>query len=103
MGSPSTRSCRRRNRPRPYSSRVSDAIAVLASYILASISFPYWIARAKGIDLRAFGSRKLGGSHLAKAMTPWHGVAGGPLHGVEGFAAGGIARALGFPLEAQLL
>jgi glycerol-3-phosphate acyltransferase PlsY len=82
---------------------VLEVIAVLASYLLASISFPYWIARAKGIDLRAFGSRKLGGSNLAKAVTPWHGVAGGVLDGMKGFAAVVITRALGFPLETQLL
>ena len=80
-----------------------DAIAVLASYILASISFPYWIARAKGIDLRAYGSRKLGGSNLAKAVTPLHGVAGGVLDGAKGFAAVVLARALGVPVETQLL
>src|SRR5256886_12926757 len=80
-----------------------DAVAVVASYVLASISFPYWIARAKGIDLRAFGSRKLGGSNLAKAVTPLHGVAGGVLDGVKGFAAVVIARGLGFPVETQLL
>ena len=80
-----------------------DAVAVVASYVLASISFPYWIARAKGIDLRAFGSRKLGGSNLAKAVTPLHGVAGGLLDGAKGFAAVVIARQLGFPVETQLL
>jgi len=80
-----------------------DAVAVAASYLLASISFPYWIARAKGIDLRAFGSRKLGGSNLAKAITPWHGVAGGVLDGAKGFAAVVITRALDLPLETQLL
>src|SRR5256885_11207933 len=80
-----------------------DVVAVVASYALASISFPYWIARAKGIDLRAFGSRKLGGSNLAKAVTPLHGVAGGVLDSVKGFAAVVITRALGFPVETQLL
>ena len=80
-----------------------DAFAVLASYVLASISFPYWIARAKGIDLRAYGSRKLGGSNLAKAVTPLHGVAGGVLDGAKGFAAVVLARALGLPVETQLL
>jgi len=80
-----------------------DALAIVASYVLASISFPYWIARAKGIDLRAFGSRKLGGSNLAKAVTPLHGVAGGVLDGLKGFAAVVITRALGFPVETQLL
>ncbi|HTD63666.1 MAG TPA: glycerol-3-phosphate acyltransferase [Verrucomicrobiae bacterium] len=80
-----------------------DAIAVVVSYILASISFPYWIARAKGVDLRAYGSRKLGGSNLAKAVTPLHGVAGGVLDGAKGFAAVVLARALGLPVETQLL
>ena len=80
-----------------------DAVAVLLSYVLASISFPYWIARAKGVDLRAFGSRKLGGSNLAKAVTPLHGVAGGVLDGAKGFAAVVITRAVGLPIETQLL
>src|SRR6266568_2997411 len=88
---------------RPYCTGVIDALAVAAAYLLASISFPYWIARAKGVDLRAFGSRKLGGSNLAKAVTPLHGVAGGLLDGAKGFAAVVIARALGLPLETQLL
>src|SRR5439155_20177458 len=66
-------------------------------------SFPYWIARSRGVDLRASGSRKLGGSNLAKAVTPWHGVAGGLLDGAKGFAAVVLTRALGFPLETQLL
>jgi len=82
---------------------VSDAIAVALSYVIASISFPYWIARAKGVDLRATGSRKLGGSNLAKAVTPLHGIAGGILDGAKGFAAVVITRELGFPLETQLL
>lgn len=80
-----------------------DGVAVATSYLLASISFPYWIARAKGIDLRAYGSRKLGGSNLAKAVSPLHGVAGGLLDGAKGFAAVVITRALGLPLETQLL
>ena len=80
-----------------------DGVAVLASYVIASISFPYWIARAKGVDLRAYGSRKLGGSNLAKAVTPLHGVAGGVLDGAKGFAAVVIARAAGLPIETQLL
>jgi glycerol-3-phosphate acyltransferase PlsY len=82
---------------------VIEVIAVALAYVVASISFPYWIARAKGIDLRTFGSRKLGGSNLAKAVTPLHGIAGGLLDGAKGFAAVLIARGLGLTLEAQLL
>src|SRR2546426_3519772 len=82
---------------RPYCTGVIDALAVVASYLLASISFPFWIARAKGIDLRAFGSQKLGGSNLAKAVTPLHGVAGGLLGGAKRFAAGLPPRPLCLP------
>lgn len=80
-----------------------EALAIALSYLLASISFPYWIARAKGIDLRAFGSRKLGGSNLAEAVSPLHGIAGGVLDGAKGFAAVVVARAFGLSLDAQLL
>ena len=79
------------------------AVAVALSYLGASISFPYWIARAKGIDLRTTGSRKLGGSNLASAVTPLHGIAGGLLDGGKGFAAVVIARMLGLSVETQLL
>ncbi len=79
-----------------------DAFAVALSYLASSISFPYWIARAKSVDLRATGSRKLGGSNLAHAVTPLHGIAGGLLDGAKGFAAVVIARMLGLPLETQL-
>jgi acyl phosphate:glycerol-3-phosphate acyltransferase len=82
---------------------VLDVLAIVMSYVVASISFPYWIARAKGVDLRAFGAHKLGGSNLAKAVSPWHGVAGGLLDGAKGFAAVVITRQLGFPVETQLV
>ncbi|HEV8470957.1 MAG TPA: glycerol-3-phosphate acyltransferase [Candidatus Limnocylindria bacterium] len=73
------------------------------AYLAGSVSFPYWIARAKGVDLRATGSQKLGGSNLAHALTPLHGIVGGVLDGAKGFAAVVIARMLGLPLETQLL
>jgi acyl-phosphate glycerol 3-phosphate acyltransferase len=82
---------------------VPDVVAVVVTYLVSSISFPYWIARAKGIDLRATGSRKLGGSNLASALTPWHGIAGGLLDAAKGFAAVAITRELGFALETQLV
>src|SRR5256885_7788910 len=80
-----------------------DVVAVVASYVLGSIAFPHGIPRAKGIALRAFGSRKLGGSNPAKAVTPLHGVAGGLLDGLKGFAAVVVTRALGLSVETQLL
>src|SRR3989442_8479393 len=77
-------------------------LAVAASYLVGSISFPYWIARLKGIDLRRAGSRKLGGSNLAASVGPLHGLAGGLLDAAKGFGAVVIAAALGLPLEVRL-
>jgi acyl phosphate:glycerol-3-phosphate acyltransferase len=69
---------------------------------LCSISFPYWVARAYGVDLRAVGERKLGGGNLAKSVGMAQGIAGGTLDGAKGFLAVSIARSLGLPLEVQL-
>src|SRR5437868_10905148 len=77
-------------------------LAVLLSYLAGSVSFPYWVARARGVDLRAVGSRKLGGSNLWKSVGPAEAVVGGLLDAAKGFVAVGAARALGLPLEVQL-
>jgi acyl phosphate:glycerol-3-phosphate acyltransferase len=76
--------------------------AVLVTYLIASISFPYWVARAYGVDLRAVGERKLGGGNLAKSVGLAQGIVGGVLDGAKGFLAVVVARALGLPLEDQL-
>ena len=76
--------------------------AVIVTYLLASISFPYWIARAYGVDLRAVGERKLGGGNLAKSVGMAHGIIGGTLDGAKGFLAVFVARSLGLELEVQL-
>ncbi|MEX2045619.1 MAG: glycerol-3-phosphate acyltransferase [Chloroflexota bacterium] len=78
------------------------AAAVIVTYLLCSISFPYWIARAYGVDLRAVGERKLGGGNLAKSIGLAQGIAGGTLDGAKGFLAVVVARSLDLPLETQL-
>src|SRR5438105_14993344 len=77
-------------------------VAVLLSYLAGSVSFPYWVARARGVDLRAVGSRKLGGSNLWKSVGIKEALAGGLLDAAKGFVAVIAARGLGLPLEAQL-
>ncbi len=77
--------------------------AVALSYLVGSVSFPYWVARLRGVDLRTVGSRKLGGSNLWKSVGPAEGTVGGLLDAAKGLAAVLIARAAGLPLEAQLL
>ena len=77
-------------------------VAVIVTYLLASVSFPYWVARAYGVDLRAVGERKLGGGNLAKSVGLAQGIVGGTLDGAKGFLAVVVTRALGLPLEEQL-
>ena len=79
-----------------------DIAAVSVTYVLCSISFPYWVARAYGVDLRDVGERKLGGGNLAKSIGLAQGILGGTLDGAKGFFAVLVARALGLGLEAQL-
>jgi glycerol-3-phosphate acyltransferase PlsY len=72
------------------------------TYLIASISFPYWVARAYGVDLRAVGERKLGGGNLVKSVGLAQGIVGGTLDGAKGFLAVVVARSVGLPLEDQL-
>ena len=78
------------------------AVPVILSYLVGSVSFPYWVARLRGVDLRTVGSRKLGGSNLWKSVGPGEAVVGGLLDAAKGFAAVVGARQLGLPLEVQL-
>ena len=77
-------------------------IAFAVTYVACSLSFPWLVARLYGVDLRATGSRKLGGSNLAKSVGLGAGVVGGVLDAAKAFAAVIVAQALGLPLETQL-
>jgi glycerol-3-phosphate acyltransferase PlsY len=77
-------------------------LAVLLAYLLGSVSFPYWFARSRGIDLGKVGSRKLGASNLGRVAGPGVALPAGILDGAKGFAAVLLARAAGLPPEVQL-
>lgn len=76
--------------------------AIVMTYLASSLSFPWLVARAHGVDLRRVGSRKLGGSNLAKTVGLVPGIVGGVLDGAKGSAAVLVTGALGMPLETQL-
>lgn len=80
-----------------------DALAIPLAYLASSISFPWLIARFYGVDLHTAGSRKLGGSNLVKLVGIVPGITGGVLDALKGFAAVLVARAIGLPVETQLL
>ncbi|HUG55775.1 MAG TPA: glycerol-3-phosphate acyltransferase [Candidatus Limnocylindrales bacterium] len=81
---------------------LETGIAVVAAYLVSSVSFPYWIARRRGVDLRSAGSRKLSGTNLARAAGVPLGIAGGILDAAKGFYAVAIAQWAGLPLETQV-
>jgi len=78
------------------------AVAIVLSYLGGSVSFPYWVARLRGVDLRAVGSRKLGGSNLWKSVGHGEAIVGGLLDAAKCVVAVVVARAIGLPLESQL-
>ena len=77
-------------------------VAGAITYVLCSLSFPWLVARLYGVDLAKAGSRKLGGSNLAKTVGLVPGVVGGVLDAAKAFVAVNVAGALGLPLETQL-
>src|SRR5687767_15528455 len=79
-----------------------NALAVVLAYVVASISVPYWIARRAGVELRASGSRKLGGSNLWRTVGPIAGLVGGLLDAAKGFVAVLAASAAGLGTETAL-
>ena len=78
--------------------------ALILSYLIGSIPFSQIIAMlVKGVDLRAVGSRNVGGNNLiASAGTSW-GIIGGGLDAAKGVAAIWLAQTLGAPYPWSLL
>lgn len=109
MGSPAQYSCAFLYRlpgerpPRRANIARVDLPAIVAAYLLGSVSFPWLVARSRGINLRAVGSRKLGGSNLVAVMGSRAGIAGGGLDALKGAVAVLGARVLDLPLETQIL
>jgi acyl phosphate:glycerol-3-phosphate acyltransferase len=80
-----------------------DLPLVVASYLIGSVSFPWLVAWWHGVDLRATGSRKLGGSNLAGVLGLRWGLAGGGLDALKGVVVVLGAAALGLPVEMRVL
>lgn len=53
---------------------MSGLLVVISSYLLGSISFGYWVAKYKKIDLRQFGSGNLGTTNAFRVLGPGSGV-----------------------------
>lgn len=80
-----------------------DLPAVVAAYLIGSISFPWIVGWWHGVDLREVGSKKLGGSNLASVVGLRAAIVGGGLDALKGALVVLGARALGLPLETQIL
>ncbi len=79
-----------------------DLPLVVASYLVGSISFPWIVAWWHGVDLRAAGSRKLGGSNLAQVLGMRRAIVGGGLDAAKGAAMVFVAAAAGLPIEMRV-
>jgi glycerol-3-phosphate acyltransferase PlsY len=53
---------------------MSEALAIVASYLLGSVPFALLAARARGVDLRAHGSGNLGATNAIRVLGPGLGV-----------------------------
>jgi glycerol-3-phosphate acyltransferase PlsY len=79
------------------------AIALVAAYLLGSITFTQIVARlVKGIDLRTVGSKNVGGRNLTRQVGRFWGLVGGALDVAKGAVALLLARALLPPDASQI-
>lgn len=73
---------------------MSEALAVVAAYLLGSIPFAFLAGRARGVDLRKVGSGNLGAANVFRALGKGMGIAVMAADIGKGVAAVLIARAL---------
>jgi glycerol-3-phosphate acyltransferase PlsY len=79
------------------------AIALVAAYLLGSITFTQIVARlVNGVDLRTVGSKNVGGRNLTRQVGVFWGLVGGALDVAKGAAALLLARALLPPDASQI-
>jgi glycerol-3-phosphate acyltransferase PlsY len=79
-------------------------IAIVLGYLLGSIPFTQVVAKVvKGIDLRAVGSKNVGGRNLTRQLGLAWGLTGGMLDVGKGFASMWVAETIGAPYPLRML
>jgi glycerol-3-phosphate acyltransferase PlsY len=73
------------------------------AYVAGSIPFGLFVARVKGVDLRAVGSGNIGATNVARALGKGWAIFVLLLDAAKGFAPVALGRRLGVPPEAVAL
>lgn len=68
--------------------------ALLLGYLIGSLPFGFWLGRWRGIDVRAYGSGRTGGTNVYRALGMRFGILTGVLDFLKGMVAVLLARAL---------
>jgi len=78
-------------------------IVFLLSFLFGSIPFGYIIGKLKGVDVRRHGSGNIGATNVSRVLGKKYGFAVLLLDALKGAVAVLIAKAIGLPIEYQVL
>ena len=73
---------------------MTQALVLIAAYLLGSIPFAYLAGRARGVDIRTVGSRNVGATNVFRTLGRRIGVAVMALDIAKGAVAVAVARVL---------
>ena len=86
---------------------MSDVVLIvlvsILNYLLGSIPFSYFIAKAKGVDLREVGSGNVGATNVVRSIGLPYGIAALVLDGLKGFLGASLVLYAALPISISAL
>jgi len=78
-------------------------IVFVLSFLLGSVPFGYLIGKLKGVDVRSYGSGKIGATNVSRVLGKKYGLLVLLLDALKGALSVLLAKAGGLPLDYQVL